>query len=116
MKYLCLVYLSEAKLAAMSPAEQKALDKDSAAYDADLQRRGIFVAAEALQSVQSAVSLRRIDDRLSRTDGPYVETKEHLGGFILIDVRDLEEAVEIASKIPVSRYGGVEVRPIYNFQ
>jgi len=116
MKYLCLVYLSEAKLAAMSPAEQKALDKDSADYDAQLKQRGVFVAAEALQSVPSAVALRRIDDRLTRTDGPYVETKEHLGGFILIDVRDLEEAVEIASKIPVSRYGGVEVRPIYNFQ
>src|SRR5690349_8785063 len=108
MKFLCLVYVSEAQLAALTPAEQQALDRDSLAYDELLKQRGQFVTAQALDSSRKAVSLRRVNGRLKQTDGPYAEAKEVVGGFILVETASLDEALGIASMIPVVRYGGVE--------
>ena len=112
MKYLCMVFLDERKLRAMSPAESQRLDDESLSYDETLRKSGHFVAAQALESVQDAKTLRLRNDKLSVTDGPFAETNEQIGGFILIEARDLNEAMQLASKIPVIRLGGVEVRPI----
>ena len=112
MKYLCLVYFEGKALAALSPSEGAALTNESLAYDEDLGRSGHFVHAEALQSPQAAVTVRVRDGRLSTTDGPFAETKEQLGGFILVEARDLNEAIRIAAGIPLAKLGSIEVRPI----
>src|ERR1700746_9101 len=112
VKYLCMVFLDEKKLRAMSPDESQRLDDASLAYDETLRKSGHFVAAQALESVRTAKTLRLRNDKVSVTDGPFAETNEQIGGFILIEARDLNEAMQLASKIPVIRLGGVEVRPI----
>jgi hypothetical protein len=114
MKYLCLVYFEGRKLEAMTKAEKATLDRDSLAYDAGLQKDGRLIAAEALQSPKSAriVSVRQ--GKVSVTDGPFAETKEMLGGFILVNARNMREAVKIAAGIPLAKLGRIEVRPIYN--
>ncbi len=112
MKYLCLVYFDPAWLAGLSRSEREALDADSFAYDEELAARGQLVVAEALQSSKTAKVLQVRDGSVSRTDGPLAETRVQLGGFILIDVQDLDAAIEVASKIPLARYGSIELRPI----
>ena len=116
MEYLCLVYLDGKEFGARSKTELADIDRDSLAYDEELQRRGHLVAARALAGPQTAVSVRPRAGGASMTDGPFVETKEHLGGFILIEARDMNEALQIAAKIPVARFGGVEVRPILRLE
>ena len=105
MKYLCLVYLEEQKLHAVPDAE--CLD-----CGIDLQQRGILLAAEPLEPVATATTVRVRNGKVSITDGPFAETKEQLAGFYLIDARDLNEAIQVASKIPPAREGSVEVRPV----
>jgi hypothetical protein len=112
MKYLCMVFCDEKKLGALSSAESQALDDESLAYDQSLREGGHLVAAQALQSVQAATTVRIRNGKVFLTDGPFAETNEQIGGFILIEARDLNEAIQIASKIPSIRLGGVEVRPI----
>jgi hypothetical protein len=111
MKYLCLVYFEPGALAHLSPDERDALDRESLAYDAELKRRGHFIAASALQGVGTASTVRRRTGKPMITDGPFAETKEVLGGFIFIEADDKAEALEIASRIPVGRYASIEVRP-----
>jgi len=105
MKYLCLVYLDEKRLDELP-------DEDCVAYDAEIRKSGYCLASEALQSVQTATTVRMRNGKLSVTDGPFAETKEQLAGFYMIEARDLNEAIQIASKIPPARVGCVEVRPI----
>jgi len=112
MRYLCLIYLEETKLNALSESEYDALVADSLAYDDELRRSGHFVVSDALQPVESATTLRVRNGHLSIADGPFAETKEQLGGFILIQARDLNEAIHVASRIPPGRLGSIEVRPI----
>lgn len=112
MKYLCSVFLDEKKLDALSPAESDALDAESLAYDDVLRKGGHFLAAQALQPVRTAATIRLKGGKAMITDGPFAETREQIGGFILIEARDFEEAIQLASRIPVIRLGGVEVRPI----
>jgi len=112
MKYLCLVVLDEKKLDALSSKESEELNDESLAYDDVLRKGGHFLAAQALESVQSATTIRLRNGKVSVTDGPFAETHEQIGGFILIEARDLNEAIQLASKIPVLRLGGIEVRPI----
>jgi hypothetical protein len=112
MKYLCLVYVEERKLDALSKSEFDALVAEALAYDDVLRRSGHYVSSEALQSVQAATTIRTRNGKLSMTDGPFAETKEQLGGFILIEARDLNDAIQVASKIPPGRLGSIEVRPI----
>jgi hypothetical protein len=112
MKYLCAVFLDEGNLAALSKREQQDLNDESLDYNETLQTSGHFVAAQALQSVQNAATLRGRDGKITVTDGPFAETNEHTGGFILIEARDLNEAIQVASKIPVLRLSAVEVRPV----
>jgi hypothetical protein len=105
MKYLCLVYLDEKRLDELP-------DEDCVAYDAEIRKSGYCLASEALQSVQTATTVRMRNGKLSVTDGPFAETKEQLAGFYMVEARDLNEAIQIAAKIPPARVGCVEVRPI----
>lgn len=115
MRYLCLVYCEDSAFAAMTPDEKRALDRDSLAYDRELERRGQFVAADALQPVRQSATVRVRDGRMSVFDGPFAETKEQLGGFILIEARDMNEAIQAAAGIPLAKLGSIEVRPILKF-
>jgi hypothetical protein len=112
MKYLCLVYLEEKKLNALSESESEALIKESLGYDDTLRKSGHYIVSNALQPVRFAATVRTRDGKPLVTDGPFAETKEQLGGFVLIKARDLNEAIQIAAKIPPGRLGCIEVRPI----
>ena len=116
MKYLCQVYLQEGAIAGLPEPEKARLDKESADYDAVLERSGHLVHAEALQSPATATTVRVRGGKVSVTDGPFAETKEHLGGFILIEAKNLDEAIRIAAGIPIARLASVEIRPIYEFK
>ncbi len=116
MKYLCLVYLEEAKRNALPKSELDALVAEHLTYDDTLRKSGHFIVAEALQSVQAATTVRVRNGKVSTTDGPFAETKEQLGGFFLIDARDLDDAIQVASKIPSARVGSIEVRPIWELE
>lgn len=105
MKYLCLVYLDESRLDELP-------DEDCVDYDARIRDSGHCLASEALESVQTATTVRVRNDKVSVTDGPFAETKEQLAGFYMIDARDLNEAIRIAAEIPPARVGSIEVRPI----
>jgi hypothetical protein len=112
MKYLCMVIVDEKKLNAMPESERRKLDAESLAYDEMLRKNGHFLAAQALQGIETATTIRASGGRISVTDGPFTETNEQIGGFVLIETRDLDEAIQLASKIPPMRLGCVEVRPI----
>ena len=105
MKYLCLVYMAERTLADIP-------DSECMTYGDSLRKSGRYVAAEALQRVETATTVRVRSGKVSLTDGPFAETKEQLAGFYLIDAKDLDEAVQIAAKIPPARVGSIEVRPV----
>ncbi len=105
MKYLCLVYMTEDKLHAVP-------DRECMACGDGFRKSGVLVAAEALQPVDTATTVRVRNGRVSVTDGPFAETKEQLAGFYLIDARDLNDAIQVAAKIPPAREGSVEVRPV----
>jgi len=112
MKFLCLVVCEEKKLDALSGQEMQSLTDESLAYDQVLRDGGHFIAAQALQRVSDATTLRIRNQKVSKTDGPFAETKEQVGGFILIEAKDRNEAIRLASKIPSIRFGCIEVRPI----
>lgn len=105
MKYLCLVYLDEKHL-------NEVPDEDCVAYDTAIRKSGHCIASEALESVQTATTVRMHNGKVSITDGPFAETKEQLAGFYMIEAKDLDEAVRIASGIPPARVGCIEVRPV----
>jgi hypothetical protein len=105
MKYLCLVYLDEKRLSELP-------DEDCVAYDTAIRKSGHCIASEALESVHTATTVRVRNGKVSITDGPFAETKEQLAGFYMIEARNLDEAIQLASKIPPARVGSIEVRPI----
>ena len=105
MKYLCLVYGEEQALQAMD-------DRHCVAYDEEIRGSGQCIASEALQPVSTATTVRVRNGKVSVTDGPFAETKECLAGFYMIEARDLNEAIQIAARIPPAQVGSVEVRPI----
>ncbi|BAQ76324.1 MULTISPECIES: YciI family protein [Pseudomonas] len=109
MKYLCLVYSDERLLHSLPDSPE---DAECLAYAESVQGSGRMLAAEALQSVQCATTVRMRGGKLSITDGPFAETKEQLAGFYLIEARDLNEAIQVAGHIPAARVGSVEVRPV----
>ena len=115
MKYLCLIYDEEKKLGGMSKTEGDAFMAEYFAFTESIRKSGNYVAGEALQPVHTATSVRIRNGKVSSTDGPFAETKEQLGGFYLINAKDLNEAIEIASRIPSARLGTVEVRPVVDF-
>lgn len=115
MRYLCLVHFDgDEVFGKLGDAGKVQLDIDSIGYDRELEANGNLVHAQALQSADTAVLVRVRDGKVSTTDGPFIETKEQLAGFILIEARDLNDAIRIASGIPLARHGTIEVRAIYD--
>jgi hypothetical protein len=112
MKYACLVYVEEGVLDGMPDTEWNALIDQHLEYDDVLRKNGHWVLGQPLESVAAATLVRVRAGKVSVTDGPFAETKEQLGGFLLIEARDLNEAIRVAEKIPVARYGTIEVRPV----
>jgi hypothetical protein len=112
MKYLCLVYHEEKVLSTLPKSEYDVLVDESLDLREELGKNGHLIAAEALEPVESATSVRLRKGKVSITDGPFAETKEQLGGFFLINAKDLNEAIHMASKIPGARIGTVEIRPL----
>lgn len=112
MKYLCLAYEEEEKLNALSRSEWDALREETLAYVDAMRTSGHLMLTHALQSARTAATLRVRNGSLSVTDGPFAETKEQLVGFFLIEARDLNEAIQVASKWPSARLGNIEVRPV----
>ena len=112
MKYLCIVYIDPATFGALSPEGLATLDEASLAFDEGLHESGQLILAQALQSIDTATTVRVRDGRLSATDGPFAETTEYLGGFTYIEARDLNEAIEIAGRSPIAPFGSIEVRPV----
>ena len=109
MKYMLLIYMNEN---AMNQSEREHCYVESAALTQELHSRGQFVAASPLQPVSTATSVRVREGKRLVTDGPFAETREQLGGFYIIDVKDLNEAVSIAAKVPPACKGTVEIRPV----
>ena len=117
MKYLCLAYYDEKKFETLTEADMAAIGRECRPLDEDLQRSGHLLEVGSLAATKDSVSLRPRNGKVSVTDGPYAETKEQLGSYFLIEARDLNEAIQVASKHPAARLNehlgwGVEVRPI----
>ena len=112
MKYACLGYMDEKKWEQMSESERNAFVDECFAYDEVLRRNGHFAGGEALQGPRSAATLRYRNGRVSITDGPYAETKEQIGGIMILEARDLNHAIQLMSKHPGVRGGPFEIRPI----
>ena len=113
MRYICLVHFEPSLMINMPPAGQQDIDRRSMAYDKKLESEGHYVISQAIQDGNSAVLVRVRDGQMSTTDGPYMETKEQMAGFILIEARDMNEAIRIAGGIPLAELGTIEVRPIF---
>ncbi len=111
MRYLCIVYVDEGKFEDMPESERATLDEVSLANNDELRRSGHLIAASALQSVTTATTVRVRNGRMSAVDGPFAETTEQLGGFVFIEARDLNEAIQIAAGLPVAAVGSIEIRP-----
>jgi hypothetical protein len=109
MKYMMLIYMGED---AMSESEREHCYVESAQLARDLHANGKYLSANPLHPVATATSVRMRDGKPLVTDGPFAETREHLGGYFLIDAKDLDDAISIAKRIPGSRYGTVEIRPV----
>ena|SRR5205823_3276308 len=112
MRYACLVYHEEKKPDALSEAELAAVVNECAAWVEELTRSGHHVVSMGLQGVRAATTVWNRNGKLFMTDGPFAETKEFLGGFTLIEARDLNEAISLVAKSPAARLGSVEVRPV----
>jgi hypothetical protein len=112
MKYLCLLYADEAQWPKMPKADQDKWLAEFMAFTDDIKRSGHYVGSNRLAPTQTATTVHVRNGRLSTTDGPYAETKEQLGGYYLIEARDLNDAIQVAGRIPGARFGSVEVRPI----
>jgi hypothetical protein len=115
MKYLCLIYENEKNFEKLPPADSEAIMNEYFAFTEDIRKNGKLVAAEALQPTPTATTVRVRNGKVSTTDGPFVETKEQLGGFYLIEAKDLNDAIQVAARIPSARFGAIEVRPVMDF-
>ena len=111
MRYLCLVHFEHEKLDGLPLADRQDVDRRSMAYDRELEARGHLIVAQAVDGGDHAVLVRVRDGKVSTTDGPFIETKEQMAGFVLIEARDLNQAIEIAARIPLAEIGTIEVRP-----
>ena len=113
MKYVCLGLYDETKFAQLPQEERERMFEECFAYDDELRRGGHFLGGEALDSARNAVTLRMKNGKVEVTDGPYVETKETLGGILLLEARDLNHAIALMSKHPGVRMGPFEIRPAH---
>ena len=115
MKYLCLIYENEKAWETMPPAESEAIMNEYFTFTETIRQNGKLLAGEALQPTATATTVRVRNGKISTTDGPFAETKEQLGGFYMIEAQDLNDAIQVAAKIPSARLGTIEVRPIVDF-
>ncbi len=115
MKYLCLIYNQESNTANLSKPELEGLMGEYFQFTEDIKRSGHYIGGEPLQPIHTATTVRVRNGKVSTTDGPFAETKEQLGGFYLIDAKDLNDAIQVAARIPSARMGSIEVRPIQLF-
>lgn len=115
MRYLCLIYTDEQAEAARPEAQQQAVMAGYFAFTEDIRQRGIMLGGDALHPTTTATTVRVRDGKTLLSDGPFAETKEQLGGFYLIEAKNLDEAVEVAARIPGAAEGCVEVRPVMDF-
>lgn len=111
MRFICLGYSDESKWNGMSEEERESMMEECFAYDDELRRGGHFAGGEALRPAGAGVTLRFRDGKVDVTDGPFVETKEHLGGILILEARDLNHAIALMSKHPGVRFGPFEIRP-----
>ena len=111
MKYLCLIYSDETKWTNAPKSDADAMMAEYGAYTDSIKKSKHYLAGEGLQPTQTATTVRIRNGKLSTTDGPFAETKEQLGGFYLVDAKDLNDAIQVASKIPGAKVGSIEVRP-----
>jgi hypothetical protein len=111
MKFICLGYIEDGKFGSMSPEQQTAMVDECLGYDDELRRKGHFSGGEALDAPASAATLRFKNGKVVVTDGPYAETKEQIGGILILEARDRQHAIEIMSKHPGVKAGPFEIRP-----
>ncbi len=111
MKFICLGYMDETKWEGKTEAECTAMMEECFAYDDVLRKGGHFIGGEALQSIRNGVTLKYQNGKTIVTDGPFIETKEHIGGILLLEARDLNHAIQLMSKHPGVRFGPFEIRP-----
>ena len=116
MKYLCLIYDDESKWGTMPKQEADAMMGEYYAFTEGIKKSGHYVGGEALQPTRTATTVRVRNGKIGTTDGPFAETKEQLGGYYLIEARDLNDAIQVAARIPSARIGAIEVRPIMVFE
>lgn len=113
MKYLCLIYQEEKAAGKVPPKEMAQAQQDYWAFAEDIKKSGHFIASNGLKPTDAATTVRVRNGKLSTTDGPFAETKEQLGGYFLIEAKDLNDAIQVAARIPSAKWGSVEVRPIW---
>jgi hypothetical protein len=112
MKYMLLIYDAEQVLAKMSAEEGQRFHEEYMKFTAEIQESGHLLGGDALESIRTATTVRIRDGKTTTTDGPFAETREQLGGFYLIEAKDLDEALKIAARVPSARTGSIEVRPL----
>jgi len=113
MQYLLMIYRSEAELNKMSPAERQKMSEEYGTFTQSIIQSGHFKAGDGLQPSTTATTVRVRDGKILTTDGPFAETREQLGGYYLVEAKDLDAALAIAARIPSARVGSIEVRPIW---
>jgi len=116
MQYLCLIYQDEKEWQKLPAAESMKIVGEFSAFTESVKKSGNYLGGNALQPTQTATTVRVRQGNVATTDGPFAETKEQLGGYYLLNARDLNEAIQLASRIPGARLGSVEVRPVMEFK
>ena len=112
MRYICLVHADPQRFESFTAERRQDIDRRSLAYNRELTEKGHYLAAEAIEDRSSAIMVRVRDGAVSTTDGPFMETKEQMAGFILIEAHDMNEALRLAAGIPMAELGTIEVRPV----
>lgn len=112
MRYILFIYTDEAVEASRTPAENEAVMSEYFVFSKEARERGVYLSGEPLHPTSMATTVRVRDGRIFASDGPFAETKEQLGGFYILECKDLDEAIELAAKIPGAKEGSIEIRPI----
>ena len=114
MRYALLICIDESSMAAAGPDEVEAMDAEYTAFADEMGRRGVLRGGERLRPTTDATTVRVRDGEVLTSDGPFAETKEQIGGYFIVECDDLDQAIEVAAKIPGARHGSIEVRPIWD--
>jgi hypothetical protein len=115
MRYLCLIYSEEKRWTTAPASDRTAMMNEYGAFTNDIKKSGKFLAGEGLEATTTATTVRVRNGKVSTTDGPFAETKEQLGGFYLITAKDLNDAIQVAGRIPGAKVGSIEVRPVLEY-